>query len=123
MEDELINLLENITVNNTKFDCYRQGSFTETQTYPDTFYTFWNNSINSHSYYNNKTFFKYYDYDINVYSNDVDLLYTLIDDVIEILESNDYIITNYGHDIVSDEDTHVARGINVLKLGRNEFNE
>lgn len=111
MEDKLIELLETFN-----YSVYRQGSVTD---YDDTFITFWNNAEYGETYYDNEVLNVSCDFDVNAYSNDPNIVYSLIKEIKKLLESNGWIISDRGHDVGSDEATHVGRGITVIKL----FNE
>ena len=51
MEDKLIELLESLG-----YPVYRQGSFTEGQEYPRSFFTFWNPESPDHSHYDDANY-------------------------------------------------------------------
>lgn len=109
MIDELISLLETFNV-----PVYRQGSLD--QDYPDTFITFWNNEEIEHSAYDNETTSITDDYDINVYSNDPNTTYSLINSIRVLLKAAGWIIVSRGTDVASDEITHTGRGMRVIYL-------
>lgn len=113
MEDKLIELLETFG-----FPVYRQGSLADGESYDDTFFTFWNRSENEHTSHDNRTTSVLYEYDVNVYSNDTSLVYSLQRKARKLLEENDFIITSRGHDVVSDEKTHIGRGMTIQYLER-----
>lgn len=108
MQDLLIQILETF-----KYPVFRQGSLNPEEPYPETFFTFWNNSIDDSSHYNNKTNNYVWDFDLNVYSNNPDKVNSLLLEAKEELEKNNFIINGKGHDVASDEPTHTGRGINV----------
>ena len=111
LEDELIELLETFG-----YPVIRQGSLSEDEDYPDTFFTFWNNEEVENSAYDNETQSVLYDYDVNIYSNNPELPYSLLKDVRNLLKSNNFIISGRGYDVMSDEVTHIGRGMNVLYI-------
>lgn len=113
LEDKLIELLESFS-----YPVIRQGSLEPEDSYPDTFITFWNNSEYGESHYDNDVLNVSYDYDVNVYSNDVNTTYSLIRQITKLLKSNDWIIYDRGHDVPSDEASHTGRGINVINLNK-----
>lgn len=112
MEDFLINLIKTLD-----YPIFRQGSLTEDDAYPDTFFTYWNNTEDNHSSYDNNTALIQYDYDLNVYSTDADKCYELLEQASTILKNNNFIISDFGHDLYSDEITHIGRGMNISYLG------
>jgi len=111
MEDNLITLLLSF-----KYPVMRQGSLAADDVYPETFFTFWNNDETGESFYDNKTSSVLYDFSINCYSTDPSLAYDLIRSARALLLENGWIITDRGHDVTSDEITHVGRGIDVMYL-------
>ena len=111
MEDILINLLSSF-----KYPVIRQGSLAPDAKYPDTFFTFWNNTETEISAYNNQTFTVVYNYDVNVYSNDPEKVYTLLRAARKLLKQNGWQAPERGHDLASDEITHTGRGIEVTYI-------
>lgn len=111
MEDELIELLESFG-----YPVIRQGSLAPDSSYPNTFFTFWNNDETGESFYDNETASVDYSYDINVYSNDPDLTYSLLSQARILLKQNRWIIATRGYDVPSDEITHTGRGMEVIYL-------
>lgn len=111
MEDALIALLETF-----KYPVIRQGSLGENDTYPATFFTFWNNSETGEEFYDNGVWKVVHDYDVNVYSNDPSTTYSLLREARDLLKSNGWICGDMGHDIASDEITHTGRGIDMIFL-------
>ena len=111
MEDRLIELLEGFG-----YPVIRQGSLTEDDSYPDDFFTFWNNDSYDSNYYDNLASSTIYGYDVNFYSNSPDNTYNKLREAIKLLRSEGFIISGDGYDVASDEDTHTGRGVNVLYL-------
>lgn len=111
MEDNLINLLQTFG-----YPVFRQGSLTENEAYPDTFFTFWNNSEDGLSYYDNDVVIVDYDFSVNVYSTDPEMVYSLLAEARKLLKANGWIIVARGYDIASDEITHTGRGFEVEYL-------
>lgn len=112
MEDLLIELVSSLG-----YPIFRQGSLTENDPYPDTFFTYWNNSETNHSAYDNDTVIVQYNYDLNIYSTSIDTCYSVLKSAERLLKSNNFTTTEFGFDLYSDEITHVGRGINVSYLG------
>ena len=113
MEDNLIELLETFG-----FPVIRQGSMSNNETYPPTFFTFWNNGEYEQKSYDNNTIAVIHDFDVNVYSDDPETVYNLLKQARTLLKNNGYQTPNRGHDLASDVDTHTGRGINVTYLQR-----
>ena len=61
MEDNLIEILESFG-----YPVYRQGSLSDDETYPGTFFTFWNNDSPDHAHYDNFEYGTVWDFSIYV---------------------------------------------------------
>ena len=109
MEDKLIELLEAFG-----YPVFRQGSLAEDEPYPNSFFTFWNNETPEGTYYDNQNHSETGDFDVNFYSTDPELVDSKLTEAKETLKQNGFIITDSGHDVASDEQTHTGRGITVL---------
>lgn len=108
MEDLLLETLKEYG-----YPVIRQGSLSENESYPDHFFTFWNNDTDGEFYNNNETFV-IWDYDLNFYSIDPEKVYSVLKDVKKRLRSAGFITGGSGYDVPSDEITHTGRGLNVL---------
>lgn len=115
MEEELIEILSTLG-----YPIKRQGSILESEPYPGSFFTFWNNGSRSESFYNNSEHRYIWDFDLNFYSVDPDLIYTILLQAINLLKSNGWITDGKGYDVMSDEITHTGRGINIIKIERED---
>lgn len=91
-----------------------QGSLLPDEPYPDSFFTFWNNSADGASYYSNDEGAIVWDYDVNFYSNDPTLVNTKLLEAKELLKAQGFIVSGAGYSVMSDEPTHTGRGITVL---------
>ncbi len=111
MVDKLIELLESL-----EYDVYRQGSFSDTDTYPDSFFTFWNTESPDHDHYDNKNYGSEWGFDVNFYSTDPDKAYQMIEAARALLKENGWIVPSKGYDLDSDRPTHVGRGLYVQFL-------
>lgn len=111
MEDLLIEVLSSFG-----YPVRLQGSFAEDESYPNNFFTFWNNSSDSQSFYDNDESTIVYDYDVNFYSNNPEAVYTKLREAKKLLKQNGFTVSGDGHSVASDEPTHDGRGMNVLYL-------
>ncbi len=111
MEDKLIELLETFG-----YPVYRQGSLSNDATYPDSFFTFWNNQSPDHAFYDNTEYGTEWDFDVNFYSNDPDLTYSKLLEAKALLKQNGWVVPGKGYDVMSDEPSHTGRGIGALFL-------
>ena len=108
MEDLLIRLIESLG-----YPIFRQGSLGADETYPESFFTFWNNLSEGNEFYNNKEHSTIWYFDLNFYSSDPKIINTKLMEAKKILKENNFIVTGKGHDVVSDEPTHTGRGIDI----------
>jgi len=111
MDIELCELLSTFNV-----PVRRQGGLADDEEYPQTFFTYWNNSEYGNSHYDNNTLTVAYDFDVNVYSTDINTTYELLNNARKLLKANGWTIAERGHDVGSDEPTHTGRGMNVIKI-------
>lgn len=97
-----------------------QGSLLPEESYPDHFFTYWNNSSDGDSFYNNTEGAILWNYDLNFYSIDPELSSNMFK-IIEgtptaksLLKEAGFVISGAGYDVPSDEITHTGRGIGLL---------
>lgn len=114
MEDLLISTLEAF-----KYPVFLQGSLLPDEPYPDNFFTFWNNSSDGESYYDDNEHSTVFSYDVNFYSNNPERVYTVLRAAVVALKAAGFIVSGDGHSVMSDEATHDGRGITILYLRRN----
>lgn len=111
MEDTLIALLEAY-----KYPVYRQGSLGKDEPYPESFFTFWNTDSPEHSHYDNQNYGIAWAFRVCFYSTDPDLVYSKISAARVDLKIAGWIVPTAGYDVLSDEQTHTGRGIDVYYL-------
>lgn len=111
MEELLIGTLEEMG-----YPIRRQGSFSSDEEYPEHFFTFWNNAADGESFYDNRENRIIWNYDLNFYSTDPNLIYKELLKAKSLLEKVGFLLFGKGYDVASDEPTHTGRGINVLFL-------
>lgn len=111
MEDNLIEILSSFG-----YEVFRQGSMSDDEEYPETFFTFWNNDSPDHAHYDNSEYGTAWDFDVNVYSTNPAFTYSLLADARIALKAAGWTISGKGYDVASDEPTHTGRGINALYL-------
>lgn len=109
MEDLLIKVLEDAF----GYPVSLQGSYAPEESYPDHFFTFWNDSADGNSYYSNTETSLLWQYSLNFYSVDPVLVNTKLLEAKEVLKVNGFIVTGAGYSVMSDENTHTGRGITV----------
>lgn len=109
MKELLITLLESFN-----YPVFLQGSLSENEAYPESFFTFWNNETPDGSHYDNEAINYVWNFDVNFYSIDPELVNTMLLNAKTLLKQNGFIVGGKGYDVASDEPTHTGRGINVL---------
>lgn len=111
MVEKLIKALEPLG-----YPIRRQGSLGENEKYPESFFTFWNNSSYDEMFYDNQEHSTVWDFDLNFYSVDPILTNTILLKAKEFLKKEGFIVDGKGYDVASDEPTHTGRGINALYI-------
>ena len=109
MEDKLIEILETLG-----YPVYLQGSLLDDQAYPDHFFTFWNDSADGNSFYDNNEGAIVWAYSLNFYSIDPTLTNSKLLEAKTLLKSAGWVVSGAGYSVMSDEPTHTGRGITVL---------
>lgn len=109
-------LLINTITTEFKLPIYLQGSLSDTDAYPDEFFTYWNNNTSDEAFYDNTETQTVWDFDLNYYSNDPVAVNTKLITAKSVLKSVGFIVVGAGYDVVSDEKTHTGRGMNVLYI-------
>ena len=108
MEDLLISTIESLG-----YPIFKQGSLGADEEYPESFFTYWNNSADGHEFYDNKEHSTIWSFDLNFYSNDPSLIMTSLMKAKEKLKQKGFIVFGKGHDVMSDEVTHTGRGLDI----------
>lgn len=108
MEDLLISTIESMG-----YPVRLQGSLLPTESYPDNFFTFWNDSTDGQSFYSNNEGAILWRYSLNFYSIDPLLVNSKLLEAKSLLKSAGFIVSGAGYSVMSDEPTHTGRGITV----------
>lgn len=109
MEDLLISTLEALG-----YPVKLQGSILSDESYPDHFFTFWNDSADGTGFYSNNEGAIVWAYSLNFYSIDELLVNSKLLEAKALLKSAGFIVSGAGYDVASDEPTHTGRGISLL---------
>lgn len=113
--DTLITLLESLS-----YPVSRQGSYSSTAEYPDTFITYWNPDNPEHSHYDNANYGIEWNVDIYIYSTSIDTAYSLTKQVRNLLKANGWTVPSAGFDVSSDSQDHSGRGLEVKIIDYSE---
>lgn len=104
------------TISSFNYPIYQQGSMSDSDTYPDSFFTFFNNSTNDDDFFDNQETIIIWDFDLNIYSLDPEVVNATLREAKPLLKAAGFIVDGVGYDVISDEVTHTGRGINVLYI-------
>lgn len=109
MVDLLISTLEPLG-----YPVKKQGSMLPDESYPDHFFTFWNDSADGIGHYSNLEGAVLWQYSLNFYSTDPVLVNSKLLEAKQLLKSAGWVVSGAGYDVMSDEPTHTGRGITIL---------
>lgn len=112
MEDLLIE-----TLNPLGYPVIRQGSLGENEKYPETFFTFWNNSMDDDGFYDNTESKTEWNYTVSLYSCRADVMFSKFMEAKSLLRQAGFMIRT-AHDVGSDETTHIGKGFEVIYVER-----
>lgn len=115
-------MIDTLEENFKDYPIMLQGSMAIDDAYPDNFFTFFNNNTNDEAFYDNQETTTVWDFDLNFYSIDPDLVNDVLIQAKAILKAQGFIIDGKGYDVLSDEPTHTGRGINILFIEREVIN-
>lgn len=93
-----------------------QGTLSDEDTYPDSFFTFFNNDTVDDAFFDNNESQTIWDFDLNFYSNNPELVNSVLLEAKPLLKAAGFIVDGKGYDVLSDQITHTGRGINVLYI-------
>lgn len=114
MEDRLITIL----FGRFGYPVRRQGSLSSDEPYPSDFFTFWNDSSEDLSHYDNNAVSYTWRFSIYFYSTSPDHVYTVPLEAIDVLKAEGWIINGRGYDVASDEITHTGRAFDCIYIER-----
>lgn len=104
------------TISSFNYPVYQQGSMSDSDEYPDSFFTFFNNETNDDQFFDNQETITIWDLDLNIYSNDPEVVNTTLLTAKPLLKAAGFIVNGAGYDVLSDEETHTGRGINLIYI-------
>lgn len=111
MKQELINQLQTFG-----YPVFLQGSLSESEKYPESFFTIWNNETYDGNHYDNQPINYIWDFTIYFYSIDPALVNNIFLEMKTLLKSNGWIIGGKGYDVPTDEPSHTGRAIDALYI-------
>lgn len=104
------------TISSFNYPVKQQGSMSDSDEYPDSFFTFFNNSTDDDNFFDDQETITIWDFDLNIYSNDPEVVNSVLLEAKPLLKAAGFIVNGSGHDVLSDEETHTGRGINILYI-------
>lgn len=104
------------TLSPFNYDVYQQGSMSDSDEYPDSFFTFFNNETNDDNFFDNQETITIWDFDLNIYSIDPEVVNSTLLTAKPLLKAAGFIVNGAGYDVLSDEETHTGRGINLIYI-------
>ena len=104
------------TIESFNYPVYQQGSMSDSDDYHASFFTFFNNNTNDDAFFDNTATRIIWDFDLNIYSVDPAVVNTALVNAKPLLKAAGFIVNGVGYDVLSDEETHTGRGINVLYI-------
>jgi hypothetical protein len=110
VKEELISLL-----NTLEYPVFLQGSLQDTESYPQSFFTFWNFSTPEAAFYDNDAGRAVWGFWIYFYSTSPLLVETEPEKARKLLKQNGYILDGKAHDIAVDKPTHTGALFTVYK--------
>ncbi len=111
MKNELITLLKTFN-----YPVFLQGSMNADDTYPSSFFTFWNYETPEDSHYDNEAVRAIWGFWVYFYSDDPLLVDTKLDEARKLLKQNGWIVDGKGKDVASDVETHTGRMFTCWKI-------
>lgn len=104
---------------------FRQGSFSDDEELPESFFTFWNADTPEAGYYDNKAHSAVWFWYVNFYTKDASLLYTKLEQFITMAKEKGFITAGKPKDIASGEPNYLGRYVQIkyieqYSLGGNE---
>ena len=111
VKELLINTLESFDV-----PIILQGSLSDEDEYPDSFFTFFNNETVDDAFYDNMESETIWNFDLNYYSIDPASVNSTLLEAKKQLKAVGFIVDGKGYDVLSDTDTHTGRGLNILYI-------
>lgn len=98
--------------NEMGFPYHRQGSLTD-ETYPPSFFTYWNIDSDNASFYDNAERRYIEDWYVGFYTNDPNILYSTMDDFINRAKARGIVLSRRAKDVDADKDYYYGRGCTV----------
>lgn len=116
MVDVKLLLINTLNATFATYPVRLQGSFSDSEVYPDDFFTYWNNDTNDSAFYDNAESETIWNFDLNFYSNNPLHVNSVLVEAKSALKAVGFIVDGTGYDVISDEPSHTGRGINLIYI-------
>lgn len=100
-----------------KYPVFLHGSVNPDDGYPDSFFTFWNQSTPEGAFYSNYPHFAVWQFYIYFYSSSRQTVETVTDNLLDVLRASGWTLRGRPADAVSGVATHTGRMLICSKLG------
>ena len=91
----------------------RQGSYETESELPNSFFTFWNVATNSISFYNDYELKVDWEWAIYIYTNDPSILYSKLNEFIDLAKKKGFVCNGRGKDIASGIQNYFGRYVTI----------
>ncbi|MGA4517416.1 hypothetical protein ACPA0F_09115 [Solibacillus silvestris] len=112
MKSQLINVLETFCPDNV----YLQGTFSENDSYPDEFITFWTNYTDDRAFYDDDVHSTDWQFSVIYYSADPADMPTVPESIISALKAAGFKPQGKGRDVPCDRPTHTGWAMEFIKV-------
>lgn len=116
MKKQLIELLSGFG-----YPVFLQGSMNDDEDYPPSFFTFWNFQTPEGAYYDNKATRAEWGFWVYFYSEDPELVDSVLEEAVKLLKENGWITDGKGEDAASDHETHTGRLVTCYYMETYKF--
>ncbi len=101
------------TLSTFNYPVILQGSLSDEDEFPASFFTFFNNDTADDAFYDNSETETIWDFDLNFYSIDPALVNSVLVEAKPLLKAAGFIVDGKGYDVLSNNPTHTGRAINI----------
>ncbi len=109
MRNEITALLESFG-----YPVRLQGTYGQGETYPDNFFTIWNNDSTDWNHYDNEPTGTEWSFTVFFYSNSPSDVLTKTGAAITLLRANGWVVDGKGYDVAADEPTFTGRAFEAI---------
>lgn len=116
-KDALIYVLSDLETKRG-YPYYLQGSLSDEDAYPPSFFTFWNTETEDTQFFDNTENATVWYLELYFYSSDPALVNSIFPEIKGDLKAAGFLVDGKGFDVLSDEPTHTGRGISLTYIER-----